>query len=208
MNATKLAWVKDWMGEGDLGPGVDGQLNQLIPAVSRAIEGHQILNRSLLKAERFEVLPAFAARNKRFTLREAPVDLTATFKVLESNVHDWTVTEQYLRGTDYVVHAGIHAGWIEFLTDYYIPGPTSVRVQYTAGLALTEDALLSDYPAIVQAANFWVAEAFRRRETMTSTIEKSGHSGPTTTYQAGLMHGSHIKAVRGMLHDYIRRGVV
>jgi hypothetical protein len=216
VNATTLAAVKDWMGEGDLGPAVDDQLNQLIPAVSRAIEGHQLLNRSLLIAERFEVVELPLLRNKRITLRETPIDLTATFKILVSAAHDWTVTEDLIRGTDYVVYSGLHEGYVKLisggsagagsLTVGSIGGPTAARVQYTAGLAATEAALLTAYPQITQAANIWVAQIYRRRETIDSRVEQStGRTGYGTTYTAGLEHPP--AAVRGLLHDLIRRSL-
>jgi len=63
-------------------------------------------------------------------------------------------------------------------------GKGTVRVTYTAGLAATPADLKTNYPAIWQAATFWVKELYQKR----NQLGRSGSSvsGTSVSWEDGL----------------------
>lgn len=198
MDATTLDEIKDWM---DLDSGSqehDNELNQLIPAVSRALERPDMLNRSLEEVSRTEVYDLRKSRTKMITLREAPI-VEGTVVVKVSSTMDWDNTTA-TTATDYNVFPGFDAGYIKFLEGYEIGGPTVAQVVYTAGLADTVANLKVNYPAITQAANMWITEVFRTRKDMSSTSTTKPNRGGSITFDPGVAP----KVVKMMLKAFRR----
>lgn len=195
MNATDLTRVKAWMAETGQGGDLDPQLNTLIPAVSRAIEGPSILNRSIERAARVEIRRLSLLRTSTILLSEGPVDTSAAFTVKLDDRADWTNALELVSGEDFVLQDT--ASIVNLRTPAI--GPTFAQVTYTAGLAATLDALESAYPDVVQAASMWVAHIFRRRNQLEGeAISQPGGGG--VTYTAALAHPP--EAVKGLLMPY------
>ena len=193
MDATDLTRVKAWMKETYQGTELDAQLNQLIPAISRAIEGPSLLNRKIEAAARTEVRRLTALRTRSLLLREGPVASSPALAVKVDSLQDWTNAAALTAGQDYTLD--LAAAVVHFGSPVF--GPTWAQVVYTAGFAASLAALETSYPDIVQAANMWVAEAFRMRDSLTArTVSTAG--GSVTTEK--LVHPP--EAVKGLLLKY------
>ncbi len=199
MDATTLASVKDWLNE--TSTGLDIQLNQLIPAISQALERPDLLNRPLLQTALVEEYDFPRSRNKRITLRAAPV-LTSPAPILkESYKKDWAGVNALVT-TDYNLWTGPDEAYIKFHSPIF--GPTVLQVQYTGGMATTTAAFMTAYPLISQAANIWIAEIYSRRKSIGKSIQSYPNRGGTTTFELG----DPPKIVRNLLKAYARRSLV
>lgn len=194
-DATDLATVKAWMAETGQGTDIDAQLNLLIPAVSRAIEGPQLMNRPLEKIARTEKQRFPKLRTRTLFLKVGPVDEGQAVTVKVDPRADFANATALVAGTDFVLDPG--SALVHFCSPCL--GPTFAEVTYTAGLAADLPELVTNYPGIAQAATLWVVELFRRREYLTTTSESIAGGGGVQFTKA-LGHAP--EAVRGLLNDF------
>lgn len=176
---TDLASVKAWLGlPGEAGAS-DGLLSALISGASDFIGAY--LNRSLLSADYVEVYDGNGAA--WMLLRQAPI--TAVASVAFGGLTLSTPADP-VTGAPGLMFDGRRLS----LLGHRFPHGAPVVVSYTAGYATPP-------PAIQQAVNELVGEAFRRRDRIGQTSRTLGGQ-ETVAFQTSDMNA----AVQAMLAPY------
>jgi len=181
--ATDIDRIKAAIGDAGASSDYDTELTKVALAVSSALEGPELLNRSILKAERTELYTIPQGKARRvLSLRQAPVDADEEFEVKCSSTPAFDTvtalpsTEYALVPTPAVLHMSPPVRGLAF-----------VQVRYTAGLAADLDALAAAYPQVVEAATLWAVQWWQRRTKIDRKAEsRSGSAGTTTTFTEAL----------------------
>lgn len=192
--ATDLTRIKAAIGDAAAAGDYDAELTKIAAAVSKAIEGPELLNRELLEVERTELYTIPAGKIRRvLSLRQAPVDAAADFEVKCSSTPAFDDVTA-LPSTEYAL---VPAPAVLHLSPP-VRGLAFVQVRYTAGLAADLDALEAAHPQVVEAATLWVIQWWQRRTKIDRKAEaRSGAAGTTTTFTEAL--GPPPPAVRTLL---------
>jgi hypothetical protein len=199
---TTLARVRALMQENSPTAAMDPVLTDMITAISQRLEAE--LGRKVMleaRTEKFSPEPY----SQLLVLGAAPV----TEPDSNTGLPAFTVTEALDRQfadadpidpTTYFLDA--EAALVQ-LDGCFTGGKGTVQVVYTAGLAATPDDLAANYPALVQAATFWVKELYDKR----NQLGRSGESvsGTSVSWQDGL--GDVPEIVRSLIAPW-RRTVV
>lgn len=152
MNATTLEHVKEWMHEAGAGREIDGRLEELLPAVSAAIES--MLHTELERKRRVE-FPEIVLGARILRLAVRPVSKVSSvrysaFRNFEDNYSELAEGEWWTLSKD--------AGILTFDNALETDRQGVVRVEYTGGYAATAEEMRSAAPDIAQAACMWVAD--------------------------------------------------
>lgn len=130
------------------------RLPVLIAAASRMVE--MFIGRDIELVERTEDYTV-RARSRVILLRQYPITEVAS---VEFDVDaEFTGTG----GDDFKVNVDSSTGILSILEDLQDGGPNALRVTYTGGLALTAEAMVTDYPDIAHAVNLQVGYMLERR---------------------------------------------
>jgi hypothetical protein len=176
---TDLASVKAWLGLPAEAGANDALLAALISAASDFVVGH--LNGNLLSADYVEVQDGNGSA--WMLLRQAPITRVASVSFAGVTL---TAAADPVAGVPGLMFDGRRLS----LLGYRFPYGAPVVVSYTAGYA-------SPPPAIRQAVNELVGEAFRRRDRIGQTSRTLGGQ-ETVAFQTSDMNA----AIQAMLAPY------
>ena len=157
-NLTTVQLVKRVLAGSESTSNQDAAITDLIPTVSQWID--QYLSRRIERKQRTVVLDVEPGQSL-FSLDAYPVTAIASIKVARDR--DWPNTEA-LDSSTYVLHESGETGLLEIERGELVDGTGVVQLIYTGGMAADYATLLADYPAIVTAASYQVAEMWRRRD--------------------------------------------
>lgn len=153
MLATTVDHCKRWLDEQGKGRAIDDRLEQLLGAVSRAIEGLLGTQLELTSREEF---PEVTLGSRVLRLQVWPV--AEIEEVRYSLTRTWTATGSSLltEGAEYFADLG--SGLIHLESALQTDRQGLVRVTYRAGFAATPEEMEAEAPHIAQAAAMWVGD--------------------------------------------------
>lgn len=170
LDFTTLARVRNVLSFEDIDQSRDAEISRLIRAVSGDMEDE--MRRYFKTAAYTEIIDLWPP-NRMLALAATPVLDTPAPIVEGSNtrnfVDDATLLE---RSVDFVLEND--TGKIRMLgtlrgvrdpVSSQVLGPTYIRVQYTGGVALTQNALELAYPRLAEACELQVAFEYKRRQS-------------------------------------------
>lgn len=138
----------------------DTLLDQLVAATSGAAERY--LNRHALQTARTEQYDVEDCYQRRVYLRGFPVLATPVAAFKSDGLREFTGAA--IDADNY--YLDLERGTIEFDVYTLTPGPGTLQVVYTGGMATTAAGLISAFPDVAQAVDFQVAFLFKRRDTL------------------------------------------
>lgn len=155
----------------------DAWISAAIQSVSQRIELH--MDRPIELVERTEEYDLSDRRRNSIFLRTYPVTEIASVK----NDSSWDFDNATAIDSE-LYRVDAENGVLYFALELD-PGPRSLKVVYTAGLATNTTELIANYPVIAQAADLQIAALFRRRATPQGESSQGAMSG-TQSFEAPL----------------------
>lgn len=178
MDLTTVARVKALL---DItGAQHDTSLGVYVPAVSQMVE--EYLNRTAFQEIQTDQLDVEIGQ-RIFLLRAYPV-LAAPAPALKHDLSRIFGSGSELATDGYYLNLG--RGRIQLDGIALAPGPGTLKVVYTGGMATTTAALITAFPAVARAVDMQTAYVFKRRDSL-GAASISGDGGSISLEAVGLL---------------------